>query len=136
MIIKDQIINKVGVPLYSKLLHITSTAQKLTASNISNVSTPGYQSKSLDFKAEMAAALRNKKVILERTNNRHIPPVGRPKSIKVINNRDNSNSSGVNNVDIDKEMASLAQNQILYSFGTKMLMRKFNALKGVIRGKS
>ena len=136
MIIKDQIINKVGVPLYSKLLHVTSTAQKLTASNISNVSTPGYQSKSLDFKTEMAAALKKKKVMLQTTSSRHIPPVGRPKSIKVINNRDNSNSSGVNNVDIDKEMASLAQNQILYSFGTKMLMRKFNALKGVIRGKS
>jgi len=41
----------------------------------------------------------------------------------------------VNNVDIDKEMGTLAENQILYSYGTRMLMKKFNTLKTVIRGR-
>ena len=135
MIIKDQILNKSGIPLYKKLLRVTSSSQKLTASNIANVSTPGYQSKSIDFKREMQAALKKEKITLEVTNERHIPPVGRPRTTKVITNIGSSNESGVNNVDIDKEMAALSENQILYSFGAKMLTRKFNSIKTVIRGR-
>ena len=53
MIIKDQVIDKVGIPLYKRLLHVTSASQKLTASNIANVSTPGYRGQAVDFKKEM-----------------------------------------------------------------------------------
>jgi flagellar basal-body rod protein FlgB len=135
MIIKSQVIDKAGIPFFKKFLRVTSTAQKLTATNIANVSTPGYQSKSINFKKEMQSALKNQKISLNVTNNRHIPALGQPDKIKVIADRDNSNKSGLNNIDIDKEMSSLAENQILYTFGTKMLTRKFNALKTVIRGK-
>lgn len=135
MIIKSQVIDKVGIPLFKKFLHVTSTAQKLTATNIANVSTPGYHSKSIDFKKEMQSVLKNQKVSLNVTNKLHIPTPVRPEKIKVITDRDNSNRSGLNNVDIEREMASLAENKILYTFGTKMLTRKFNALKTVIRGK-
>jgi flagellar basal-body rod protein FlgB len=135
MIIQDQVLNKVGIPLLKRLMHVTSTAQKLTASNISNVSVPGYKSQSLNFKEEMQAALKKKKVDLAVTHERHMPPVGRPKGIKIISGVEGDNSSGVNSVDIDKEMAALAENQIIYSYGSKMLMRKFNGLKKVIRGK-
>lgn len=135
MIIKSQVIDKVGIPLFKKFLHVTSAAQKLTAANIANVSTPGYRSKAIDFKKEMQSALNKSRMSLQVTNKHHIPPADRPKSIKAITDRNNSNKSGLNNVDIDKEMASLAENQILYVFGTKMLTRKFNALKTVIRGR-
>ena len=135
MIIQDQILDKAGVPLYKRLMHVTSTAQKLTAANITNVSVPGYQSKSVDFRDEMKKALGKKKIQLEVTNERHLPPAGKPHDVKVITNVDDSNASGVNNVNIDQEMASLAENQILYSYGAKMLVRKFNNLKAVIRGK-
>jgi hypothetical protein len=33
-------------------------------------------------------------------------------------------------------MGSLAENQILFTFGAKMAMQKFTALKNVIRGRS
>ena len=135
MIINDMIIKKAGVPLLKSLLHVTSSAQKLTASNVANISTPGYQGKSIDFKKEMEAVLQKIKVTLEVTHQRHIPPVGRPKAIKVITDTGDSNASGVNNVDIDKEMAQLAENQILYSYGARMLAKKYNTLKTVIRGR-
>jgi flagellar basal-body rod protein FlgB len=135
MIIEDQVMNKVGIPLLKRMMNVTSTAQKLTAANIANVSVPGYQSKSIDFKSEMRAAMHKKKIELQVTNERHLPPAGQPQGIKIIKNVDDSNDSGVNNVDVDKEMASVAENQILYAYGSKMLMRKFNTLKSVIRGK-
>ena len=135
MIINDQVINKVGVPTLKRLMNVVATSQKLTASNIANVSVPDYQSKSIDFKEEMKAALGKKKIELQVTNERHLPPAGKPQGIKIIKDMDDSNASGLNNVDIDKETATLAENQILYAYGSKMLMRKFNTLKSVIRGK-
>lgn len=136
MIIRDQVINKIGIPLLKNLMHVTSTSQKLTAANIANVSVPGYQSKSLDFQSEMKKAMGKQKIKLEITNARHMPPANRPEAVKVITNTDNTNSSGINNIDIDKEMATVAENQILYSYGSRMLAKKFGALKSVIRGKS
>jgi flagellar basal-body rod protein FlgB len=135
MIINDQVINKTGIPLLKRLMQVTSTSQKLTASNIANVSVPRYQSKSIDFHEEMAAALKKHKVELNVTNERHLPPPNRPRGVKVMKDINDTNASGLNNVDIDREMTSLAENQILYAYGAKMLMRKFNALKTVIRGK-
>lgn len=135
MILKSQLIDKAGIPFFKKFLHVTSAAQKLTAANIANVSTPGYRSKSINFKKEMLSALRKQKISLNVTSDRHIPTLGRPNKIKVITDKDNSNKSGLNNVDIEKEVSSLAENQILYTFGTKMLTRKFNTLKMVIRGR-
>jgi flagellar basal-body rod protein FlgB len=135
MIINDQVINKVGVPTLKRLMNVVATSQKLTASNIANVSVPDYQSKSIDFKDEMRSALKKKKIELQVTNERHLPPMGKPQGIKIIKNIDDSNASGLNNVDIDKETATVAENQILYAYGSKMLMRKFNTLKTVIRGK-
>jgi len=45
-------------------------------------------------------------------------------------------ASGVNNVDIDTEMAKLAENQILYNFGAKFLNGKFKKLNAAIQAKS
>lgn len=117
-------------------MHVTSTSQKLTAANVANIAVPGYQSKSIDFREEMQKALGKEKLQLETTNERHMPPSNTPQSIEVIADVSDTNTSGVNNVDIDKEMATLAENQILYSFGSRMLSRKFNMLKTVIKGNS
>ncbi len=136
MIIKDQVINKVGIPVLKNLMHITSTSQKLTAANVANVATPGFQSKSLDFQAEMQKAMGKQKIKLETTNARHMPPANAPKGIEIVKDPDDINSSGINNVDIDKEMATVAENRILYAYGSRMLASKFNSLKSVIRGKT
>ncbi|MBD3258580.1 hypothetical protein GF377_09125, partial [candidate division GN15 bacterium] len=48
------IFNKVNVPRFEKFLNLTSLRHRLTSSNIANVSTPGYQARRIDFKAELA----------------------------------------------------------------------------------
>jgi flagellar basal-body rod protein FlgB len=42
---------------------------------------------------------------------------------------------GVNNVDIDMEMAKLAENQILYNFSAKFLKGQYNKLNAAIQAK-
>ena len=50
--------------------------------------------------------------------------------------KDNDNSSGVNNVDIEKEMMNLAEGQLMYEYGAKKLARTFGLLRAAIRGRS
>lgn len=66
----------------------------------------------------------------------HHIPIGdhpqRPPKIESV--KSTPNSTGVNSVDIDQEMADLAQNQLIFEFGADMLSRKFKALRNAIKG--
>ncbi len=73
MLIKGKLFDKAGIPLYEKLLKVASSAQKATASNIANVATPGYKTKSVDFKSEMKRLLNQKSSIAPvATDSKHI----------------------------------------------------------------
>lgn len=124
------------IPAYSKLADLSSTRHKLVASNIANVNTQGYQKKEIEFDKELKKALGKPKIAANITDPRHIPlgntPGGPPK-VKQIKSTDNS--TGINSVDIDQEMAELAQNQMVFDFGAEMLAKKFKALKSAIRGR-
>ncbi len=121
---------------YSKLLDLASLKNKLVASNIANAETPGYQKRTFDFDSTLKKSMEKPALKSVETNPRHIPlgdSDDRPPKIKQI--KSTVNSTGVNSVDIDQEMSDLAQNQIIYQYGSKMLEKKFNALKDVIKSK-
>jgi flagellar basal body rod protein FlgB len=44
-------------------------------------------------------------------------------------------ASGINDVDIEKQMTDLAENQMIYDFGARRLARTFGLLRMAIRGK-
>jgi len=134
--IENIVVEKTTIKHYSKLLDLSSLKNKLTAANIANAETPGYKRRTLDFDSELKKSMEKPGLRPTQTHPRHIP-IGesdqRPPKIKVI--RSSTNSTGVNSVDIDREMAELAQNQITFQFGSKMLEKKFNALKDVIKSR-
>jgi flagellar basal-body rod protein FlgB len=136
MLIKGKLFDKAGIPLYEKLLKVTSSAQKTTASNIANVATPGYKVKSVDFKSEMKRLLNQKSSVAPvTTDSRHIS-VGTPRNaVRVKEIQSNRNTSGVNNVDIEQEMMNLSENELIYKFGAGKLARTFGLLKMAIRGR-
>ena len=73
-----------------------------------------------------------------RTNDKHMP-IGR-QDLSGVNATvqkpvDPTLPSGVNNVDIDKEMADLAQTQIQYNFMAKFLKGKYTRLNAAIQTK-
>jgi flagellar basal-body rod protein FlgB len=135
MLIKGKLFDKAGIPLYEKLLKVASSAQKTTASNIANAATPGYKTKSVDFKSEMKRLLNQKSSVAPlTTDSKHIAlTLGNAVRIKEIPN--DSNASGVNNIDIEQEMMNLSENELLYKFGAGKLARTFGLLKMAIRGR-
>ena len=137
MVINGGIFTKSGVPFMQRFLKTAATKQKVTAANVANVSTVGYQARQVDFKKEMQRYLSNDvKTTVVTTTPRHMRSSGSPDGISIEFAENEENSSGVNNVDIEKEMASLAENQLLYEFGAKRLSRMFNTLRMAIRGKN
>lgn len=134
--IKNVVLDKSGFPLLKKFLDVSSLRHKLVSGNIANVSTPGFKSRDVDFHGEMNKALGNKsRVRVTTTHPGHITGRRSSDSPPEILVNKSKESNGINNVNIDKEMAGLAQNQIYYTIGARLMANKFNALRSVIKSK-
>ncbi|MCD6165105.1 flagellar basal body rod protein FlgB [bacterium] len=127
------------VSLLEKALNAAALRQRAIASNIANVSTPGYRRKEVKFETELQQALDANQIKIETTQPVHLSSTASSveKIVpKVIIDQSEALSSGVNNVDIEKEMAGLAKNQIYYSVTAQLLSRKFKMLKEAITGRN
>jgi flagellar basal-body rod protein FlgB len=103
------------------------------SSNIANAETPGYQAKKVDFEEALGRALDLEGIgTPEGTEPGHYP-VGRGALSRVkadiYENPDVEVSNDGNTVDLEKEMASLAENSIMYKAAIQLINKKMAALK-------
>lgn len=104
-------------------LDIANERHRIITSNIANLDTPDYKAKDIDFKSAFKDALEGTSVNLFRTNPRHLrskisyaePPLG-----------------GTDSVNIDREMAKLAENNLQYRASVEVLLRKLSKLRFAI----
>jgi flagellar basal-body rod protein FlgB len=135
----ETVFKRGSIPVLTKSLDASMLRQRAIANNIANVNTPGYQRIEVTFEDELRKALDKTKIRGLRTDAQHLELGKRniaslqPKVEKPL---DPALASGVNNVDIDLEMAKLAENQILYNFSAKFLSGKFKKLNAAIQAKS
>ncbi|MDI6601762.1 MAG: flagellar basal body rod protein FlgB [Thermoanaerobacteraceae bacterium] len=99
----------------------------LIANNIANVDTPDYKRFDVDFSKVFndAAILK-----LNKSDDAHIDTYESSEKNGIIV-RDNSTSQRLdgNNVDIDKEMAFLAQNTLLYNSLIQQLSNEYRRIR-------
>jgi len=115
-------------------LNYSSTKQKVIAQNISNADTPNYKSKEVSFKSALQNAM-DQSMQAKQTDARHFEFKGQQTNgIAITTNQNTSYNNNGNNVDVDKEMADLATNQIYYNALTERISGKFQTLQSVIRG--
>ncbi|MBU0984865.1 MAG: flagellar basal body rod protein FlgB [candidate division Zixibacteria bacterium] len=129
------VFEKMGIPQFQRVLDLTSYRHKLVAGNIANVSTPGYESTDIDFKGELSR-LSDKSGHLagHTTHSSHIPLGRHPdRAPKVETQRVSPDE--LNSVDIDKEVSNMAQNELLYTIGARLLEKKLSGLKNAITSK-
>lgn len=135
-LIEQTILQNTSVPQLKRLADLAAQRQRLVASNIANVNTPGYQRQSLDFESELQQATQKRGRSIGITDERHIPIGVKRYSLPQRHLNENSaNTTGVNNVDVDQEMADLAQTQLMFDFSATRLKQNFEGLKMAIRGK-
>lgn len=115
-------------------LNYASKRNQTISNNIANVDTPFYKAKDVDFNTFLHEAMTNQQMKAKKTHPKHIPfSEGEYRFQTMTNSRTTFNHNG-NNVDMDKEMANLAKNQIYYRSLVDNLNGKFNTLQTVIRG--
>jgi flagellar basal-body rod protein FlgB len=115
-------------------LNYSSAKQKVISQNIANVDTPNYKAKDVSFKAVLQE-VTGQSFQAKRSDARHYDFSSRASSLPGVVNKPNVNYNGNgNSVDLDKEMADLATNQIYYNALTERINGKFNSLQTVIRG--
>jgi len=133
------------IPLLGKALDVYSLRQKVSASNIANITVPGYKSQSVSFEEQLAAAAKNSNAVHgAQTNPGHIALGGAGDVCEVeekvfetsLDKPEGYNelASGFNDVDIDYEMAELAKNQIRFKFSSRLLGDTFKGIQKAIRG--
>ena len=106
-----------------------SQRQKIVASNLANIDTPGFKTKEITFHATIDELLTAEPSgRLRRTRERHIEadPPG-PENI-VFEPRGLVERADRNNVDIDREMMKVSETTFGYSMMTQMLRGKYQKL--------
>ncbi|GBD88069.1 flagellar basal body rod protein FlgB [bacterium BMS3Abin03] len=105
--------------------------------NIANIGTENYKREDVVFKDLMNENLNGG---LKTTNPKHFgsnnPASVGGKDYQMVYDPNNDAISGINNVDIDKEMSELAETTLLYRFATRKVGDYFKSIQSVIRGGS
>jgi len=122
-----------------KMMDTAMLRGRVIANNIANVNTPGYRRVEVAFEEALRSALDRTKLKGARTDEKHLA-MGR-KDISGVNAEayhpyDPTLPSGVNNVDIDMEMAKLAETQLAYNYAVRLGQGVFKKLNAAIQGKS
>jgi flagellar basal-body rod protein FlgB len=122
-----------------KSLDAQATRQRAHAQNVANAETPGYQRVAVDFESELKSVLgQDNAGRMARSDPRHMNSSGagsladlQPR-IRIEEPEDVP--SGVNGVNIDEEMAQMAETQIRYLAALELLKRRYASLKSAIKG--
>jgi flagellar basal-body rod protein FlgB len=104
-------------PLAGKLLHymdLLSARQKLVASNIANVDTPGYKTRDLDFQFEYLSAIAG------------MGP-------NVVEASDLATKNDGNNVSMDRETRLLAETALRFNVAQTLLKGQVKAVRAAIK---
>jgi flagellar basal-body rod protein FlgB len=105
------------------------------ANNIANADTPGYKTEKVSFKDTLQQTM-DAGFTAKRTNQKHLVfgSSEEASEFQVTKQENTSYTNSENNVDIDKEMSELADNQLYYQALVDRMSGKFNSLSKVIKG--
>jgi len=102
------------IEMLSAILDFRSERHKVIASNIANIDTPNYRPKDIVFEEELKALISNEDRLT----------IGKA-DYEVIDSGER--------VNLDSEMAKLAENNLMHNFTIELLARKFRGLNTVLK---
>ena len=130
-----------NLAMLGQSLQMRTRRSELLASNIANRETPGYRAQDLVFEKQLKEALHSDRPgPLQTNDSRHFDgirkePIESVEGLQINSYNPDPRMDG-NTVDIDKEMAKLAENQIMFQAATRAVNWKLRALKSAISERS
>ncbi len=122
----------------NRALDAYAMRQSTIAKNVANATTPGYSPEMVKFEEFFAEQKSTARGVL--TNEVHIPIGAKPDGLILPEDLDaevpapERYFSGESHVNIDKEMAELAENQIRFRFASRATSKYFDGMSTAIRG--
>ncbi|MCL6442037.1 MAG: flagellar basal body rod protein FlgB [Alicyclobacillus sp.] len=118
-------------------LQAADLRQQVYANNIANVETPGYKREDVAFESMLQAALEQSD---QAAGNSLFTPSGSSLNLtsaaavvpQIVMDTSTQTDNNGNNVDLDAEMADMAENQIRYETLLQALTDQFSRLKTAI----
>ena len=140
-----------GLDFQAKALLIRAERQRVIASNIANVDTPGYAGRDIDFKQAMDAAIGTSSLTEKpttaaselgdgTTDARHIPLVSTLSSLatdgreSLVYTPQTQPSMDGNSVDIDRERANFVDNSVRYEATLRFINGASKTILSAIQG--
>ncbi|QQS35471.1 MAG: flagellar basal body rod protein FlgB [Ignavibacteriales bacterium] len=120
-----------NISLLEKFIGYCSDKNKIISQNIANVGTENYKRQDVVFKDILN---ENMNPQIKLTNPKHFEGITPVSSPEIIDDNNKDMVSGINNVDIEKEMTDLAQNSINFKFASRKISDHFKGLQNVIKG--
>ena len=123
--------------LLERSLNAASLRQNVIANNIANTDTPNYKRSEVVFEQLLQKEMQGKYIPITRTHANHLPLQRGMDEIQpkvVQDHAETAMNNNGNNVDIDKEMAMLAENQLYYNLLVQQTSHEFHMLRTSIGG--
>ncbi len=122
--------------LTEKVLDLRLQRQNVVMSNIANVTTRNYKARSLAFEDDLQSALKlDARGKMARTNGKHMPSEFDIRGFKGkgLTEYKPRVVYGEDVVDLDKEMAAMAKNSLMYNALTDIISKNFTGLQTAIQ---
>jgi flagellar basal-body rod protein FlgB len=119
-----------------KALVVYSQRHRVVSENVANVETAGYRAREYKFEELLRTSAGPGRLAGTRTDQHHLP-VGRREAALTdgqVAEQESDVDNGVNNVDVDREMAELATTDLSYRLATRVLSMKYRILREAVSG--
>jgi flagellar basal-body rod protein FlgB len=122
-----------NIKLLENYIDFLSQKNKVINKNISNIGTANYRREEVNFKNVLNTEMAGK---LKVTDGKHLNSTSSTSvPFETIVDKEDTMISGMNNVDMDSEMMSLAENSLKYKFASRKIGGYYKKLQRVINGR-
>lgn len=120
-------------------MQVLNVRHRAIAENIANADTPNYKKQTVVFEEELRQAINGTtrdELEIRQTHSRHMAIKTDDASLiphKIIRNTDTTMNNNGNNVDIDLEMANLAENQLMYNYMADKVSGHYTKIRDMLQ---
>ncbi len=125
--------------LNESFLQILNVRHQTIAENIANADTPHYKKKTVVFEDELRRAINSGSrddLEIRQTHFRHFGIKDDNASLipyQIVRNTDTAMNNNGNNVDMDLEMANLAENQLMYNYMADKVSGHYTKIRDMLQ---
>lgn len=124
-------INTQLINLLEKAMDGSTLRHSALANNLANVNTPGYKRSDVSFRASLAEAIGTQ-LPLKKTSPLHLNNLAQHSAPEFISDTQTSLRNDGNNVDVDVELATMAENNLYFNSLAQLLSSQLSVLRQAI----